>query len=117
MAAPVDDPATAAARHLDWTSLLDALDRTAKAILVALLEGRELTLLVKRLKRSRSALQSDKVRLGRLIREYLGNDILSRCSRSQPGPAPLPLSASDSPAGRSGGRNSNAWKGTWSPFP
>jgi hypothetical protein len=71
-----DDPATAATRRLDWAAVLESLDRTVKAILVALIEGRELTLLVKRLKRSRSALQGDKVRLGRLIREHLGDDIL-----------------------------------------
>lgn len=41
--------------------------------LVALIEGRELTRLVTRLKRSRSALYYDKVRLGRLIQECLGH--------------------------------------------
>jgi hypothetical protein len=46
LAANVDDPATAAGRRLDWASVFDSLDRTAKAILVALVEGRELTLLV-----------------------------------------------------------------------
>lgn len=39
-------------------------------------EGRELTLLVSRLMRSRSALQDRKQRLGQLIREHLGEDIL-----------------------------------------
>jgi hypothetical protein len=76
LAAPIDDPATTAARRLDWEPVIQALDRTAKAILLALLEGRELTLLVPRLKRSRSSLQTDKVRLGHLIREHLGKDIL-----------------------------------------
>jgi hypothetical protein len=76
LAAPVDDPATTAARRLDWASVIGSLDRTAKAILVALVEGRELTLLVARLKRSRSSLQTDKVRLGRSVREHLGQDIL-----------------------------------------
>ena len=77
LAAKVDDPATTAARRLDWAMVVQALDRTLKAILIALLEGRELTLLVPRLKRSRTSLQADKVRLGRLIRERLGGDILS----------------------------------------
>jgi hypothetical protein len=76
LAAPVDDPATVAARRLDWQPVLRALDRTGKTILIALVEGTELTLLVQRLKRSRSSLQTDKVRLGRLIREHLGKDIL-----------------------------------------
>jgi hypothetical protein len=76
IAAPVDDPATAAARRLDWQPVLDGLDRTGKAILVALVEGRKLTLLVRRLRRSRSAIQDSKVRLGRLVKEQLGADIL-----------------------------------------
>jgi hypothetical protein len=71
-----EDPATVAARRLDWEPVLDALDRSAKAILVALVEGVELIRLVRRLKRSRSALQGHKQRLGRLIREHLGQDIL-----------------------------------------
>ena len=76
LAAPVEDPATIAARRLDWDTVLNAADRTAKAILVALVEGTELTLLVRKLGRSRSFLQSHKDRLGRLVREKLGDEIL-----------------------------------------
>jgi hypothetical protein len=76
IAADADDPATTAAKRMDWATVMESLDRTAEAILGAIAEGRELTLLVKRLKRSRSALQDDKRRLGRLIREQLGEDIL-----------------------------------------
>ena len=76
LAAQMDDPATIAARRLDWEGILDSLDRIAKAILVALVEGTELTLLVRKLRRSRSSLQSDKVRLGRKILEKLGDEIL-----------------------------------------
>jgi hypothetical protein len=76
LAANVEDPASAAARHLDWASVIQSLDRTAKAILIALVEGRELTLLVRPLKRCRTSLHYDKVKLGRLIQERLGQDIL-----------------------------------------
>ena len=76
LAAPGDDPATAAARSLDWASV--PLDRAKKAILIALVEGTELTMLVRRLRKSRSALQDHKVCLGRLIREHLGEDILKQ---------------------------------------
>jgi len=76
LAANIDDPATSAARRLDWELVVNSLDRTAKAILVALSEGRELTLLVRPLNRSRSALHYDKARLGRLIQACLGQDIL-----------------------------------------
>jgi hypothetical protein len=84
LAANGDDPATAAARHLDWASVFDSLDRTAKAILVALIEGRELTLLVRPLKRCRTALHYDKVKLGRLIQACLGQDILVQ-AQARPG--------------------------------
>ena len=84
LAANVDDPAMAAARHLDWASVFDSLDRTAEAILVALVEGRELTLLVRPLKRCRTALHYDKVKLGRLIQACLGHDVLVE-AQSRPG--------------------------------
>ena len=79
-----DDPATVAGRRLDWAGVTVTLDRHGKAILVALAEGRELTLLVKPLRRSRTSLQNDKVRLGHLIREHLGGDILAEI-QSRPG--------------------------------
>ena len=84
LAADVDDPATAAGRRLDWTSMLDSLDRTKKAILIAMAEGRALTPLVRRLKRGRTALHYDKVRLGRLIQACLGQDILIQ-AQARPG--------------------------------
>ena len=64
--------------------MLDTLDKTKKAILIALVEGRELTLLVRRLKRSRSAPQDHEQRLGRRIREQPGDDIL-RQVQAKPG--------------------------------
>ena len=84
LAADADDPATAAGRRLDWASVIESLDRTAKAILMALIEGRELTLLVSRLKRSRTTLHYDKVKLGRLIQTCLGQDILIQ-AQARPG--------------------------------
>ena len=84
LAANADDPATAAGRRLDWTSMLDSLDRTKKAILIAMAEGRALTPLVRRLKRGRTALHYDKVRLGRLIQACLGQDILVQ-AQARPG--------------------------------
>ena len=70
--------------RVDWASVLGALDRTAKAILVALAEGRALTPLVRRLKRSRTALHYDKVKLGRLIQACLGKEILAQ-AQTRPG--------------------------------
>ena len=84
LAANGDDPATAAARRLDWEPVIESLDRTAKAILMALIEGRELTLLVRRLKRSRTTLHYDKLKLGRLVQTCLGQDVLVE-AQTRPG--------------------------------
>jgi hypothetical protein len=73
-----EDPATEAARRLDWQRMVDRLDDVAKAVLQCLADGQELTILVRRLGRSRSALQNDKNRLAERIRECLGVDILAR---------------------------------------
>jgi hypothetical protein len=116
LAASADDPVTAAARRLDWTSVIQSLDRTAKAILIALIEGRELTLLVSRLKRSRTALQYDKAKLGRLIQDHLGPDILVQAQarmgqHHRSGPATTCLSR------RAAGWLRKQGKGPWGPFP
>ena len=66
----------AATRRLDWEPVVALLDTIAGKVLKCLLEGRELTTLVPKLKRSRSALQTDKQRLADLVREHLGPDIL-----------------------------------------
>jgi hypothetical protein len=78
LASSVEDPATAAARRLDWQLVLRSLDPTGKAILMALVEGRALTRLVRRLNRSSSALHDQKKRLGILIKDRLGPDILTQ---------------------------------------
>jgi hypothetical protein len=71
-----DDPAIEAARRLDWGHLISVLDVATKRILHALASGSELTLLARESGRSRSTLCNDKQRLARLIRDYLGDDIL-----------------------------------------
>ena len=71
-----DDPAIEASRRLDWEQLVAKLDHVTGAVLCAMAEGQELTLLVPVLGWSRSTLQTHKQRLARLIRECLGEDIL-----------------------------------------
>jgi hypothetical protein len=78
LAARNGDPATAATRRLDWAPLVTALEGPVRDVLSCLLQGQDLTVLVPRLKRSRSSLQQDKERLGRLVREHLGPDILEQ---------------------------------------
>jgi hypothetical protein len=70
-----------AAKRLDWTVLVASLDTTAREVLLCLVKGGELTTLVPKLKRSRSALQCDKQRLARLAIEHLGVDILVEVQR------------------------------------
>lgn len=76
LAARTEDPAEAALRRLDWAPLVASLDPAAREVLGSLMRGEDLTKLVPRLKRSRSALQNDKERLARLVRTHLGEDVL-----------------------------------------
>ncbi|MCX6923769.1 MAG: hypothetical protein NT154_11260 [Verrucomicrobia bacterium] len=72
------DPSQEAAKRLDWAPLVTALDGPIAEVLRCLIEGQDLTTLVPKLKRSRSALQFDKQRLAHLVREHLGEDVLAR---------------------------------------
>ena len=76
LAARSSDPSQEAAKRLDWAPLVAALDAKTREVLFCLVQGGELTSLVPKLKRSRSALQQDKRFLARLVREHLGQDIL-----------------------------------------
>jgi hypothetical protein len=76
LAAKTEDPATAATRRLDWAPLVASLDGPVREVLLCLVDAGELTTLVRKLRRSRSSLQTDKKRLAGLVREHLGNDIL-----------------------------------------
>jgi len=84
LAAPTEDPAMAALRHLDWERLLLALDVRTSAVLVCLVQGEDLTTLVPKLKRSRSAIQSDKRHLARLTLAHLGQDVLKQAQQWPP---------------------------------
>ena len=77
-----EDPAAEAARRLDWQLLVAQLDHVSAAVLQALADGRDLTLLVRVLGRSRSTLQTHKHRLAGEIRECLGDDILTQVQES-----------------------------------
>jgi len=75
------DPAAEAAKRLDWQALVDSLDALARKVLDCLLAGEDLTSLVPKLRRCRSSLQGDKMRLAELVREHLGADILTEVQR------------------------------------
>ncbi len=82
LAAGSADPSQEAAKHLDWKPLVASLDATARKVLRCLMAGEDLTTLVPKLKRSRSSLQLDKMRLARRAIEHLGADILTEVQRS-----------------------------------
>jgi hypothetical protein len=73
-----DDPATQACRRLDWDNLIQQLDAITKAVLLCVARSEELTTLVARFGKCRSTLQNHKDRLARLIKEFMGQDILWR---------------------------------------
>ena len=79
-----DDPSTQACRRLDWDQLIQQLDEITKAVLVCLATCEGLTSLVARFGKCRSTFQNHKDRLGRLIKESMGEDIL-RQVQEQPG--------------------------------
>jgi hypothetical protein len=81
LAAHSADPGQEAAKRLDWKPLVASLDSKAREVLLCLVAGGELTTLVPKLNRSRSALQNDKERLARLAIEHLGEDILTEVQR------------------------------------
>jgi hypothetical protein len=79
-----DDPATQACRRLDWDQMIQQLDAITKAVLVCLATCEELTSLVERFRKSRSTIQNHKDRLARLIKDFMGEDIL-RQIQERPG--------------------------------
>ena len=81
LAAGSADPSQEAAKRLDWKPLVASLDATARKVLHCLMAGEDLTTLVPKLKRSRSSLQNDRMRLARLAIEHLGADILTEVQR------------------------------------
>jgi hypothetical protein len=78
LASRVEDPAIAATRRLDWGPLVESLDHNSREVLACLVIGEDLTTLKSKLRRSRSAIQMDKEKLARIVRDRLGEDILIR---------------------------------------
>ena len=71
-----EDPSQIAARNLDWQAMETLLTKREKAIVVFLLEGRTVSDLAVALRVDRSTLQLCKNRLGDLILEFMGMDVL-----------------------------------------
>jgi hypothetical protein len=76
-----EDPSMAAARNLDWQTLLMRLSEREKAIVEYLLEGRSVSDVAVAFKVSRSLMQQCKDRLVHLVQEFMGVDILIEVAR------------------------------------
>jgi DNA-binding NarL/FixJ family response regulator len=82
LAAAGEDPGTLAARRLDWQSLLNRLTARETAIIQYLVAGRTVSEVALAFKVSRSAMQFCKRNLVRLIKEFMGADILAEIQRT-----------------------------------
>ena len=81
LASDQEDPATIAGRNLDWQTLLRRLSARERAIVTYLLEGKTVSDVAWAFKVSRSAMQQCKDRLVKLIKEFMGVDILIEVRR------------------------------------
>lgn len=71
-----DDPATKAARRLDWETFIDGLPQRERTLLEFMAEGKTLRHAAQALRLSDSTMQTAKRRLVSAIQEFMGPDIL-----------------------------------------
>ena len=76
-----EDPATKAARSLDWAEFLSGLSKRDVAIINCLAEGKPLASLARRQHLNNSTLLYHKERLALKIQDYMGADILIQIRR------------------------------------
>jgi hypothetical protein len=76
-----EDPATKAARKMDWDSFMAGLSARDQAIINCLIEGKPLASLARRRHLNNSTLLYHKERLALKIQEYMGADILIQIRR------------------------------------
>lgn len=72
------DPALAGARNLDWRALLSTLDAKSRAILHGLAQETPLQEVATACRVSRTSVQTQKERLARAVRLFLGEDLLAQ---------------------------------------
>lgn len=71
-----EDPATKAARKLDWDSFLATLSERCRAVVLALADGGQLKEVAARFQVSTSTINTCRNQLACLTREFFGSDIL-----------------------------------------
>jgi predicted trehalose synthase len=81
LASDQDDPATRAARKMDWSAFVSGLSEREKAVIKCLMEGRSLRNAAKRFRVCDSTMQGDKQKLAVKIQDFMGRDILIQIRR------------------------------------
>ena len=77
-----EDPATKAARKMDWSEFASALTERERAAINCLVEGRSLREVAKSFRVCDSTMQGDKRKLAVKIQTFFGSDILIEVRRS-----------------------------------
>lgn len=78
LASDQEDPATRAARSMDWSEFALALTERERAAINCLVEGRSLRDVAKSFRVCDSTMQGDKRKLAIKIKEFFGSDILAQ---------------------------------------
>ena len=81
LASDQEDPATKAARKMDWSEFASALTERERAAINCLVEGRSLRDVAKCFRVCDSTMQGDKRKLAVKIQEFFGPDILVQIRR------------------------------------
>ena len=81
LASDEEDPATRAARKMDWDSVMASLSARDRAIINCLVEGKPLASLARRRHLNSSTILFHKRRLADAIQEFTGSDILIQIRR------------------------------------
>jgi ATP/maltotriose-dependent transcriptional regulator MalT len=77
-----EDPATRAARKMDWSEFASALTERERAVIECIIEGRSLREVAKSFRVCDSTMQGDKRKLAVKIQDFMGVDILIEVRRS-----------------------------------
>ena len=76
LASKQEDPATKAARKMDWSEFASALTERERAVIDCIIEGRSLRDVAKSFRVCDSTMQGDKRKLAVKIQDFMGSDIL-----------------------------------------
>jgi DNA-binding CsgD family transcriptional regulator len=76
-----EDPATKAARRVDWQTFMASLSAKDKAIIQFIVEGKPLASLARRRHLNSSTILYHKERLALKIQDFMGSDILIQIRR------------------------------------